>query len=173
MWRRDGAGEVYIYAPEGEQGPDFCDPRCSTGVQPCTVCNYNAGVSFKRYAFYFPRGEWTRLRLGVTLNTMGQNDGNVTLEVNGEKVIEYTKMKWRLLEDVVIEGINFSSWFGGGDSSWAPDSDMYILLRNFRAFYDGPVTPMNQVAKLSAPSGNYGPNAAPVQVVEEGYVDEP
>lgn len=171
MWRRNGAGEAYVYVPEGRQSDTFCDPRCSSNDEPCTVCNFNAGVSLLRGAFYFQRGAWTKLRLGITLNTVGQTDGKLTLEVNGETAIQYDDINWRERSDIFVEGINFSSWFGGGDSSWAPKNDTYVLLRNFRAYYDGPVTALNQISRSGASNENYG--TVGVQIVEEGFVDEP
>lgn len=178
MWRTDGGGEAYIYAPEGEQGENFCEPPCmGSKVQPCTLCNYGAGVSLKRFSFFFQKGTWTKLRLGMTLNTLteddGNNDGTLTLEVNGTKLIEYNQMKWRKFSGIYIEGIAISSWFGGGSSDWAPTKDQYLLFRNFRAFYEGPKTPIDQLSKLSAPLGDqYGFSAQTGQIMEEGYIDE-
>ena len=40
MWRRDGAGEAYMYVPEGQQPPACCD---TAGEGYFTKCDYNAG----------------------------------------------------------------------------------------------------------------------------------
>lgn len=41
--------------------------------------------------------------------------------------------------DLNIDTIYFSTWFGGGDASWAPQRDTFALFRNMRLFtYDGP-----------------------------------
>ena len=48
----------------GYQDPSFCDPACA-GVPftyPCTVCDWDAGVSFKRGSFFFTAGGWTQVR---------------------------------------------------------------------------------------------------------------
>lgn len=42
--------------------------------------------------------------------------------------------------DVVIEGFEFSTWFGGSDQTWAPRTDQYTLFRNLRGFRNGPST---------------------------------
>ena len=37
----------------------------------------------------------------------------------------------RTQADVLIEGIYFSTFFGGSDSSWAPTADCYTYYKNF------------------------------------------
>lgn len=156
MWRRNGWGETYIYAPEGQQGDDFCSkyPECSnsgTGAAPCTVCNYNAGVSFARGSFIFKRGQWQRIRVALKLNNPpGTPNGIVELAVDGNVVIRYDKMNWRNTNDIKIEAIEFASWFGGSDESWAPSKDTYILFRNIKAYRSGPPTVTNTGTGRSA-----------------------
>ncbi len=38
MWRASGAGEAYMYVPEGYQGADFCTQP------PYTKCDYASGA---------------------------------------------------------------------------------------------------------------------------------
>lgn len=140
MWRNRGWGEAYLYVPQNMQSPEFCGlPRCSgTKFQPCTICDYSAGVSFYRGAWVFQTGTWTKLRLHMKLNAPNVTDGVITLDVNGQRVIDMRTINWRQYPNVFIEGLTFATWFGGSDASWSPPVDQYALFRNFRMYYDGP-----------------------------------
>lgn len=142
MWRREGNGEVYIYAPEGKQGKNFCSKyKSCNGVDfPCTVCNYNKGVSFGRGTFKFKRGQWQRLTLSMVLNDVGKANGYLELQVDGKRVLSYDQMRWRTRSKVKVEAIDVASWFGGSDASWSPPKDTHILIKNMKAYRTGPAT---------------------------------
>jgi hypothetical protein len=130
MWRRNCDGEAYLYVPEGMQHPSFCEGKG-------TICNYAKGVSMNRGAFRFQKGEWNKIYMNVTLN----NPANVTngiLEIrhNGKRVIYYDKMNWRQYSNYNLEAVEFSTWFGGSDTTWGPPKDTHILLRNVRVWRD-------------------------------------
>jgi len=97
MWRRQGYGEAYLYVPHYMQAPDFCgNTTCgSNGPYPCTVCDYQAGVSFRRGSFQFQTGVWTKLRLFMMLNTPNVTNGLLQLYVNDQLAINYASMNWR------------------------------------------------------------------------------
>lgn len=143
MWRKDGWGESYLYVPEGMQHKSFCDyyPKCYKG-QPCNFCNLAKGVSFGRGAFVFQKGEWNKLYMNVTLNTPNVTDGILEIRHNGKRAIYYDKMNWRQSNEAKIEALEFSTWFGGSDTSWGPPKDTHILLRNIKIWRnDAPGTP--------------------------------
>ena len=146
MWRRNGDGEAYIYAKEGEQGDDFCTmyPKCDNKQYPqngaCTICDYAHGVSFARGSFRFQTGKWQQLRLHITLNDPSEANGYLGLEYNGKLVMSYDKMKWRVADDMHIEGVEMASWFGGSDDTWSPPKDTYTLVRNIKLYRTGPPT---------------------------------
>ena len=56
MWRRQGDGEVYIYAPKSGQVPDLCST-------PGTECDADAGLSLMRGAFKFVKGRWMKISI--------------------------------------------------------------------------------------------------------------
>ncbi|KAF8265311.1 hypothetical protein EI94DRAFT_1804551 [Lactarius quietus] len=89
MWRRGGAGELYLYAPKDRQTPSLCN------TPPLSVCDQAYGLSIGRGSFQFGPGSWTRLRQTVTLNTPGYQDGVFRLEVNGEVVLDLTDVFYR------------------------------------------------------------------------------
>ena len=145
MWRSEGYGETYIYAPEGKQGKDFCSyyPHCGgrgRGPVPCNVCNLAKGTSFGRGSFTFKRGEWQRIRLSLVLNDPDRANGYLELQVDGKTVISYPRMRWRTSSKVKIEAIDFASWFGGSNPSWSPPKDTYVLLKNLKVYRTGPPT---------------------------------
>ncbi len=143
MWRRDGHGEAYIYAKEGGQRDDFCDAydECTSKDNfPCNVCNFKAGVSFGRGAFRFRKGQWHKIRVTVTLNDPDTPNGFLGVEFDGKQVISYDGMRWRTRDDMKIEAAEISTWFGGGDDSWATPQDTFIYLRNLKLYRTGPAT---------------------------------
>jgi len=40
-------------------------------------------------------------------------------------------MMYRKTDSFAIDSFLFNTFYGGDDSSWAPDSDMYIYFDNF------------------------------------------
>lgn len=175
MFRRSGWGEAYLYVPEGMQDPSFCAlPVCSgTSVQPCTVCDYATGVSYYRGAFVFQTGTWTKLRLSMTLNTPNVTDGKLTLDVNGQRVIDSRTMNWRQYGNIFVEGVTFATWFGGSDSTWSPPVDQYTLFRNFKVYYDAVGENMARTTvqgpEMIPPPGWKGP----VNIITDLAKDEP
>ncbi|KAF9228980.1 hypothetical protein BS17DRAFT_763616 [Gyrodon lividus] len=88
MWRPNGVGELYLYAPKDKQSNDLCS-------DPQSVCDAAYGFSIGRGSFSFTPGDWTSLRQNVVLNTPGRQDGVFTLLVNGKSVINRTDVFYR------------------------------------------------------------------------------
>eukprot|EP00889_Picochlorum_renovo_P003236 jgi/Picre1/30266/NNA_005632.t1 len=179
MWRRQGNGEVYIYAPEGKQGKNFCSKynRCDGKNFPCTVCNYKKGVSFGRGTFQFKKGVWQKLTLSIVLNDKNRANGYVELKVDGKTVISYDKMRWRTYDKVKVEAINFASFFGGSDASWSPPRDTYTLIRDMKAYRTGPATYSRESSRVAPLSEDMGVMESTVsyeeiQEPEEEYEEE-
>lgn len=128
MWRADGDGEVYAYLP--------------TSV--------DAGTSLGRGCWTFPTGRWVELEQHVRLGTPGRADGTITVRVDGEPVLRQTGLAFRTTDELRIEGVFFSTFFGGGDSSWATPEDQYAEFAGFA---------------VSAPTGAVDEDAS---CVEEG-----
>eukprot|EP00914_Ancora_sagittata_P001308 GHVO01003456.1.p1 GENE.GHVO01003456.1~~GHVO01003456.1.p1 ORF type:complete len:532 (+),score=32.44 GHVO01003456.1:160-1596(+) len=79
MWRQQGAGELYLYAPK-KQSRSLC-------ADPHNVCDASYGYSIGRESFYFALGKWTEVKQTVVLNTPGKQDGVFWLDVNGKRVL--------------------------------------------------------------------------------------
>jgi hypothetical protein len=119
MWRTDGAGEVYAYLPS-------------------SVAH---GTSLGRGSWNFLPGQWTCIEQAVHLNTPGKSDGSVTVWVNGTEVFQQTGMVYRTVSSLRIEGLFFSTFFGGGDASWASPTDQFSEFAAFAVSpnYIGPI----------------------------------
>src|ERR1700736_772997 len=109
MWLTGGAGEVYAYLPS----------------------SVDHGTSLGRGSWQFTPGQWTPIEQEVRLNSPGQADGSVTVWVNGTQVFQQSGMVYRTTRSLKIDGLFFSTFFGGGDSSWASPSDQYAEFAAF------------------------------------------
>jgi Polysaccharide lyase len=109
MWRQNGAGEVYAYLP--------------------TSTEY--GTSIGRGNWQFQKGKWHHLEQVIVLNQPNQNNGQVQVWLDGKQVLNQKNLTFRNTNILKIEGIFFSTFFGGGDFSWATPKDVYIDFANF------------------------------------------
>ncbi|NET30831.1 MAG: hypothetical protein F6K19_02355 [Cyanothece sp. SIO1E1] len=109
MWRREGKGEVYAYLPTSEK----------------------YGTSIGRGTWRFQPGVWHRIEQEVILNRPATSDGQVRIWVDGVQVVDQAGLTFRTVDTLKINGIFFSTFFGGGDSSWATPQDVYTDFANF------------------------------------------
>lgn len=109
MWRSEGQGEVYAYLPSSTK----------------------FGTSLGRGSFRFVPGKWHCIEQELNLNTPGQPDGQVRVWLDSEPVFEQAQLFFRSVGELRIEGVFFSTFFGGGDPSWAPPRDTHA---DFAAF---------------------------------------
>ncbi|WP_037078237.1 polysaccharide lyase [Pseudonocardia spinosispora] len=109
MWRAGGVGEVYVYLPGG------------TGY----------GTSLGRGSWKFTPGRWTQVTQQVQLNTAGQADGALTVWVDGRQVFTQGGLTYRTGQGPLIDGLFFSSFFGGSDTSWASPRDQHVDFTGF------------------------------------------
>jgi hypothetical protein len=109
MWRRGGAGEVYAYLPSSVEH----------------------GTSLGRGTWSVATGRWECLAQTVVLNTPGRRDGSVTVRVDGKQVFAATGLVFRTTRALRIDGVFFSTFFGGGDRSWASPRDQHADFARF------------------------------------------
>ena len=109
MWRRGGAGEVYAYLPSSEEH----------------------GTSLGRGAWTFEPGRWYRVEQEVRLNDVGRKNGQILLDVDGRRVLSERGLEFRTTDDLRIDGVFFSTFFGGDDRSWASPRDQYADFTGF------------------------------------------
>jgi hypothetical protein len=109
MWRADGDGEVYAYLPTSQEH----------------------GTSLGRGCWRFVPGEWTTIQQRVKLNTPGAANGEIVVWQDGKQVLTKTDLTFRSTDQLKIDGLFFSTFFGGGDSSWATPVDQYADFAGF------------------------------------------
>ncbi len=109
MWRKNGAGEIYAYLPSSE----------------------GYGTSLGQENWHFKPGQWQRIEQELWLNQPGQTDGQVKVWVDGQLVLDQKDLIFRTVPELKIDGIFFSTFFGGGDRSWATPKDTEIDFANF------------------------------------------
>lgn len=107
MWRKEGDGEVYAYLSD------------------------SPGTSLGRGRWKFTPGSWSSLEQRVQLNNPGKSDGSITVWLNDEEVFSATGLTFRISQALKIEGVFFSTFFGGGDPSWATPRDQHVDFADF------------------------------------------
>lgn len=131
MWRTDGSGGSplsssqtdrasivqYVYHPDQPKtfGEDF---------------RYDDGTNGDWKEFESDR--WYHVRHRVEMNTPGQNDGVITVWLDGEKVLDVNNVRFRDVATLQIDQMYFSTFFGGGSDIWATSKDEVAYFDDFR-----------------------------------------
>ncbi|KAF8801407.1 polysaccharide lyase family 14 protein [Phlegmacium glaucopus] len=138
MWRKKGAGELYLYAPKEKQTEALCS-------DPESICDAAYGLSIGRGSFTWAAGDWTRVQQTVVLNTPGMQDGSFTLDINGRRVIDRADVLYRdeLADDSGDDESRTPSpkkaattFFGGHSDKYATPRDQYIWFKDFALAYN-------------------------------------
>ena len=111
MWRTGGVGEIYAY----------------------TANTIGYGDDYGRGNFrWLADGLWHPVALHVHLNTPGHSDGFATLTYNGVTVVNQTGID---ITNTATPsgGLLFSTFYGGSDSTWSPNSLQHLDFANFSA----------------------------------------
>jgi hypothetical protein len=111
MWRPQGAGEIYAYL---------------AGVN-------GYGLQLGLAQFFWPAdGKWHTVTLHVVVNSPGQSNGQAVLSLDGKVVIDSTGLD---ITDTgtPIDGLFFSSFYGGHDPTWAPSAESHVDFAAFSA----------------------------------------
>jgi len=100
MWRKEGRGEAYVYHKnqKGDYGDSFAFPA----------------------DFRFPSETPVKVKIAVTMNTVGQRDGLLRVWIDEKRMLERADMEWRTVDSFGVDGLYFETFHGGGDASWAP-----------------------------------------------------
>ncbi|MDB5972642.1 MAG: hypothetical protein JWQ90_5092 [Hydrocarboniphaga sp.] len=111
MWRSGGDLEAYAY-----------------------IANAAPGTSIGRGVARLQPGRWTTLELELRLNRPDSSDGSLALWVDGDLKLERHDLAYRRSLEIAIDGLMFSSFFGGDDPSWASPVDQVLEFRDFQLF---------------------------------------
>lgn len=115
MWRAGGEGEIYAYLPS----------------------SIKHGTSIGRGSWTFTPGHWEKIVQYVRLNTPGRSDGEIRLFVNGESVVDVQDLVFRTTRSLLIDGVFFSTFFGGSDQTWATPVTQHADFAGFRVSETG------------------------------------
>lgn len=116
MWRKEGRGEAYLYH---KNQPD----------------RYGDRVPFPE-DFRFPEEIDLRVRIRVTMNDPGKRNGVVRVWIRageGEEreVASRDDLEWRSVAAFGIDSIDFETFHGGSDKSWAPTRPCFAEFGDF------------------------------------------
>jgi hypothetical protein len=114
MWRAAGRGELYAYLPLAGN---------TSGRQ--------YGQSLGRGAWRFPAGRWVTVEQEIVLNDPGAANGIARVWIDGVLSLERRDLVFRHVPAVRIEGLMFSTFFGGSDPSWASPRDQEASFADF------------------------------------------
>ena len=79
---------------------------------------------------YVKPGEWHELAERVTQNSPDKADGSVEVWLDGKEALKKNGLRLRDRKNVKIDKFYFSTFYGGGDQSYAPPSPQ-------QAYFDG------------------------------------
>jgi hypothetical protein len=114
MWRAAGHGELYAYLPEAG-----------------STSGRRYGQSLGRGAWRFPAGRWVTVEQEIVLNDPGAANGVARIWIDGTLRLELRDLVFRQVPAVQIEGLMFSTFFGGSDLSWASPRDQEAHFTDF------------------------------------------
>ena len=109
MWRRDGEAVQYLYHPD----------------QPGT---YGEDLRWNRR---FEPGRWHTVEHRFVMNTPSRNDGVLQAWFDGEQTLLVEDLRFRDVDTFAIDHFYISTFFGGGDVTWAPQRDEYVWFDDF------------------------------------------
>lgn len=136
MFREDGEAVAYVYMCT-DQGNYDGDEKCplvkNQGPGFDEIAHHTKGTGidlWRTQGLRFKRGQWNDVCLRAECNSPGKSDGLVSLTING-KTKSFSKLRWSQ-KLVKIEGIAFTSWFGGGSRDYAPKKNQTATFKDFR-----------------------------------------
>ncbi|OKP05394.1 polysaccharide lyase [Xenorhabdus eapokensis] len=109
MWRKAGELFGYLYYPEKNE-------QCGDYVKLAT---------------YLKKNIWYTLTQYIKLNSIGKHNGIYIQYVDNQQVFRTDNLKLRNKNDVFIDAIKWSSFFGGSTLDWAPPVEQYAYFDDF------------------------------------------
>jgi hypothetical protein len=129
MFREDGRAILYAYHQN--------NPNIALGDS--NACGEAFAYQHNGKDFFFQKTKTYLIEQYVKINDANQENGIVTIHVNGFKVLEKTDM---VLSENGMYGINqlfIDIWHGGNDSDWAPSVNSTVVIDNI-VLSDTPLT---------------------------------
>lgn len=139
MWRRGGTVVGYLYLSTTVGSYDGTphnpmmraqDPRFNDIVHHTN----GAGLDVWRHEdkpLRLVRGQWNTIKMRVKLNTKGRADGVLSLRVNKDKKRFKGIQFVRDPDELPLDGLQLSSWYGGGSKDYAPRTEQQLVFKKF------------------------------------------
>ncbi|KAJ7072314.1 polysaccharide lyase family 14 protein [Mycena amicta] len=124
MWRINGAGEAYTYTPTP-------NGICADKTVTCNSDDF--GTSLSRGSFTFLSGQWNHVTMLVQLNNpVDVANGNIQVYFNNVQALVQPDMQIRATPNLTINGLYFSTFFGGSDATWATPNTTHTYFRSMQ-----------------------------------------
>ncbi len=111
MWRNANNGEVYAY------------------LDSASADNYGLQLGCGNWTWQ--PGQWTEVQETVSLNAPGQSNGYINIYINGAEVLQAIGLRFRTVSSLQINGLFFSTFFGGSDLTWASPQTQHTDFAGF------------------------------------------
>ena len=133
MWRAEGQGEVYAYVPYQQHGgwASWCEQyRDNNRIYcPNDTCGIEIGKT-DTGGFRFIPGQWHKIREEVDVGHPN-NYGRITLWVDGVIKVNLNQIVLRIKDSVGVDGLFFSTFYGGSLPYFGNHGDTYAFFRKF------------------------------------------
>ena len=136
-WGRGGDAFQYLYHPD------------QPGI-------YGEGFRWDRR---FELGRWHTVEHRFVMNTPRVYDGILQTWFDGRQALYVDNLRFRDVDSFAIDHFYISTFFGGGDDTWAPTKDEYISFDDFIIstariqWFDGGLSEAAAPEGLTAPEG--------------------
>ena len=134
-----GAGEAYAYIPTS-------DSLCNSKQ---VICNSDYGTSFSRGVIRFSTMKWSQIEIYVKLNSGSNSNGILEVWQDGSLMINQQNIQFRSNQNLGVSSMMFSTFFGGGSSSYATPVNTSTYFRNFQFSTGNTPDPVGNTAAAS------------------------
>ena len=140
MWRTHGDGEVYAYVTHDQENgfKNWCAKydHSNTPTYKHVHCTNSTGIEMGTSAWRFRTNHWHKIRQEVHLNANPGQKGYIKLWVDGHAEVHVTDVIMRNNTAFAIDGLLFSTFFGGNKTSFASTDVRFSYFKNFRISTD-------------------------------------
>ncbi|MFA6602074.1 MAG: polysaccharide lyase [Candidatus Paceibacterota bacterium] len=134
MWRELGLLEQYVYYMDKESdkkwGQDFIWTKAEDKQVPITSEMWKTLDKHFEDRIYLTPGSWHTIKTYIKMNTPGQEDGKLISWFDDQEIANLN-LSFRKDNSFAIDSFKFAVFFGGNDSSWAPEKDERIYFKDF------------------------------------------
>jgi nitrous oxidase accessory protein NosD len=137
MWRTDFTGDSGDPEQLTAEGISYAKYTHSGFAQDGTQEDkaYWTGADGARTVLH--SGVWYKVAQRVKMNTPGAFDGVLQIWIDGELVLDQQDLRFRLVNDLKIDQMYFSTFFGGNED-WATSKDETVYFDDFQISIPSP-----------------------------------